>query len=405
MLFHSSYSIISALILLPVLSVCAQERMCYRSDFGHSVLLTKNNEISDQEQRKLIEQLVDSEENDVQFLDEFSNPSLTIASQKATALPDFSVISATCTINVFILDPVGSSVGFRDLSPPKPNAPGNSGTTLGEQRVNALRKSMTAWAGILHSSQPINVEVQFRSDYPCFLLASSGSRSFHQSATFPFPQAWYAQALANSLGGVDRNPDRADLRMQFNSMIDQPGSCPGGPTWYYGLSGKPPEGDFDFSQTLFHEFTHGLGFETYVNLETGELRASTGTGTLRTDVFMEFLFDESQNRAWNQMTNTQRAHSAINTDQLTWNGPRANARGRAFLQSGLHPQSNRLLMFAPSAVVQSSSVAHFSPTVFPNELMEPFPSEETRFAITLGLLQDIGWQVSYPNESALFLIH
>jgi len=84
---------------------------------------------------------------------------------------------------------------------------------------------------------------------------------------------------------------------------------------------------------LLHEIGHGLGFQQFASITTGEQPGGLG------DIYGQHLLDTTASLTWNQMTNAQRAASAINSRKLVWNGatvaaevPSVMAHGRPSLR-------------------------------------------------------------------------
>ena len=76
---------------------------------------------------------------------------------------------------------------------------------------------------------------------------------------------------------------------------------------------------------VLHELGHGLGFSTLVDLSTGALSGGLA------DMYMRFIRDTSTNKLWTQMTNAERAASAINTANVVWDGPAVRGHSPNFL--------------------------------------------------------------------------
>ena len=77
-----------------------------------------------------------------------------------------------------------------------------------------------------------------------------------------------------------------------------------------------------------HELAHGLGFQTFTNGSTGALFAGFPA------VWDHFLFGTSTGLTWSNMTDTQRAASAISGSQLVWNGTSVNSVAGQVLNAG-----------------------------------------------------------------------
>lgn len=224
------------------------------------------------------------------------------------------------------LDPPGSG-----LNDPTPAAPvgGNPGTTLGEQRVNVYNLAMQIWGAILDSNQTIFVGAQFT---PLFctptsgVLGSAGTtfviRDFDPGAV---PATWYHSALADAISGVDQVPGFIDIISRFNSDIDDndPG-CLTGRTWYYGYDNN--EGiDFDFLSVVLHEIAHGLGFSNFTNEATGARFGGFD------DIYSVYTEDLTTGKTWTMMTDAERVASAINTENVVWNGSSVTAAAPSVL--------------------------------------------------------------------------
>ena len=101
----------------------------------------------------------------------------------------------------------------------------------------------------------------------------------------------------------------------FNRDLDDNNACLSGTNWYYSTNGDPaPAGTISFYRVVLHEIAHGVGFGSFVNPSSGQ----PFLGLL--DVFSRFLEDGSTGRTWEQMTNDERAVSAVDSGDLIWSG-------------------------------------------------------------------------------------
>jgi hypothetical protein len=66
---------------------------------------------------------------------------------------------------------------------------------------------------------------------------------------------------------------------------------------------------------LLHELAHGLGFQTFTDDETGAQIMGVPS------IWDYYLLDNRTNKTWVQMTDAERAASAISGNGLSWNGP------------------------------------------------------------------------------------
>ena len=146
-------------------------------------------------------------------------------------------VARAATITVINNDDPGE--GFND---PTPRAPvgGNSGTTLGAQRLIAFQRAADIWGGLLASAVTIRVSATF-DPLSCTatsaVLGSAGPNAiFRDFSGAPVPATWYPVALANALHGSDLDPGGVDISARFNSALGS--TCPFPRSWYYGLDGN-----------------------------------------------------------------------------------------------------------------------------------------------------------------------
>ncbi len=220
---------------------------------------------------------------------------------------------------ITILNTDGAGEGFNDPTPVAPIG-GNSGTTLGEQRLIAFQFAADIWETFLDSDVEIIVSAGFNPltcDQNGAVLGSAGATSVHADfANAPLADTWYNGSLASALSGSDINGGQAEINSQFNSSLDT-GCLNNG--WYYGLDGATPAGFTAFLPVVLHEMGHGLGFQTFTNGTTGAFVSG------RPDVWTRFMQDLSTGEFWDDMTNGERVTSAVNDPNLVWTGPNVTA--------------------------------------------------------------------------------
>lgn len=196
------------------------------------------------------------------------------------------------------------NVGFNDPTPATPVG-GNTGTTLGQQRLIAFQHAANIWGRRLDSAVPIRIQSSFE-PLAAGVLGSAGPIVvFGNFPNAPLQNTWYHGALANALAGVDLDPAADDIRARFSSNFN----------FYLGIDNLAPAGRPDLVAVLLHEFAHGLGFSQFAGLATGALFAGFP------DVYNSRLFDQTANKYWPQMTNAERAASATRWGQVVLDAP------------------------------------------------------------------------------------
>lgn len=323
---------------------------------------------------------------------------LTILLSIATfvAAVGYSCDASAATITVVNLD--GPGEGFNDPTVVAPVG-GNVGTTVGQQRLNAFQYAASLWGARLTSAVEIKIDSRFDP-----LTCSAGGGTLGQAGPItgdfnfsgaPVPDTLYPIALVNSLRGVDVDPANSDIVATFNSNVGTIG-CLETSGWYYGLDGAAPSNRIDLVSVLLHEFGHGLGFLTFVDLSSGEKALGLN------DTYMLCLEDHSTSKLYPDMIDAERVAASIRTGNLHWTCPNVVAGGSG-LSAGRHA-SGHVEMFAPNPQQPTSSVAHYSTSLSPNELMEPiYTSPNHNLDLTVALMEDIGWNTTVAPTGGQFL--
>ena len=286
-------------------------------------------------------------------------------------------VHAAATITIVNGNAAGQ--GFNDTTPAAPVG-GNPGTTLGQQRLNAFLYAASIWGAQLTSDVPISILSTFE-PLTCTatsaVLGSAGPRDVESDfPNAPIPATWYHVALANKLAGVDLFPpaldvpggEGADIRARFNSRLGLFPNCLPGSPFYLGLDGNHGSA-IDLVEVLLHEFAHGLGFSTVTDGATGAYLFG------QPSIYDTFAFDNTQGRLWTQMTDAQRAASAINPRQLVWMGSNVTAAA----PSVLIPGTPKLLVLSPDSIAGTylAGRASFGPALsFPGLTRQAFPVVE-----------------------------
>ena len=269
-----------------------------------------------------------------------------------SSLASLPLAAATIVINV--LDSPGQ--GFNDTTPASPVG-GNTGTTLGQQRMIVFQEVARIWGSLIPSAVTIKVDATFEPltcDATTAVLGSTGPTSF--AANFPhapLAATWYVRAEADKLSGAALDPATSAMSASFNSKLGQTG-CLAGTSFYLGLDDNAGD-NVNLQTVVLHEFAHGLGFISRVSSTTGSFPQGMPA------VFDRRLFDVTLGKTWDQITDTQRLASTTNAGNVVWSGPGATT----FAQSYLNRGRPGLFVSAPAAVAGSYAIgtADFGPAI------------------------------------------
>jgi PA domain/Thrombospondin type 3 repeat len=238
--------------------------------------------------------------------------------------------------NIFIFNGDGPNEGFNDPTPATPVG-GNPGTTKGQQRLIAFAHAAEIWGNTLDSNVDIFVFAAFN-PLGANVLGSAGAvyrvRDFDGEPPFPgavHPASWYSAALADKRAGVDFAPELFDISAQFSSDFN----------FYLGLDANHGPLN-DLVTVLLHELGHGLGFQNFVNENTGANLSGF------TDVYSQFTLDITNNTIWSSMTDAQRAASATRWGSVVWTGTAVNSAAPGVLSFG----SAELRVLSPASIAR-----------------------------------------------------
>lgn len=255
---------------------------------------------------------------------------VTIVAILALVVGLAGTLAGATTITIINQD--GPGEGFNDPTPVAPVG-GNTGATLGAQRLIAFQAAADYWASLIESSVEIRVNAQFNPlvcDAGGAVLGSCGATTIYRNfPNAPQTNVWFSAALADAIAGVDQTPGTADMQAQFNSNLDGGVGCT--LTWWYGVDDSYPSaapGNMqNFFVVLTHEMGHGLGFQNFINEANGQLQGGYP------DIYSTFTLDVTSGLHWDEMNDAQRVASAINTNQVVLDGPNNKAASDDYMRA------------------------------------------------------------------------
>ena len=244
-------------------------------------------------------------------------------------------------VEITIVNGNAAGVGFNDATPATPVG-GNTGTTVGAQRLQAFQYAAGLWSALLEGDISIQIQATFE---PLDCTATTGTlgaagptQALSDFPGAPEPGTWYAAALASRIAGTDLLPgSAAEIQARFNSNVGTT-NCLASAQWYYGLDNQHGN-SIDLVSVLLHEFAHGLGFLTFADPTTGQEFQG------QPDIFEKHIRDDSVGQMWDTMTDAERQASAIRTGSVAWDSPRVNAAAPSTLSS-----EPTLTVLAPAAI-------------------------------------------------------
>ncbi|WP_266156352.1 PA domain-containing protein [Dyella silvatica] len=267
---------------------------------------------------------------------------------------------------------VGTKKGLDDPTPTSAVG-GNPGKTRGEQALIVFRFAADLWGAVLKSDVPIINNATFK-ELACTadtgVLGSAGTKGTFFFKNPPPAGAlsgvWYHSALSDALAGEDIDAGEADIQSRFNGKMGSSG-CMEGMSWYFGLDGKTPSGQINFLNVVLHEMAHGLGFSGFNNLATGQ-QLEGDDDVRRPDIYSTFVFDNTQNKKFYDLTENERIASVRNDDNLVFTGRLVTVQAPDALQ-----RTSAVRISAPAAAAGSYefSQATFGPAATDSNFTGP----------------------------------
>ncbi|MFK7956388.1 MAG: hypothetical protein AB8B96_09850 [Lysobacterales bacterium] len=289
---------------------------------------------------------------------------------------------------------------------------GNSATTLGEARRNAMLEAARLLSRELYSAVPITINACWEARGGTVngaTLAGARARAVIPNGPgAPQPNLLYVQAVATrqagtSIAGLRGGPVESapDIFITFNTDIDGTEAL-GQRTFYYGLDGTlNTDNDTDFLSVAMHEITHGLGFASTFD-ENGRFAFDFP------DVFSANLVDNRSGGATSladpSVTDADRLAVSTSVSGLQWSGPESSISRRNLdaTQGDAYIRMNAPVEFQPG-----SSVSHIAQNYC--ELMtanaancidSPFRS----LALSRPMLHEVGWAPAGDQPTYLGLM-
>ncbi|MDK2777442.1 MAG: tandem-95 repeat protein [Pseudomonadota bacterium] len=316
----------------------------------------------------------------------------------ALAAAVFLLVTAAVHADIVIVNGDSAGEGLNDPTPATA-AGGNSGTTVGEQRLNVFSEA----AGILNAtfsiSQTIAVNAQFNSltcNASSGVLGSAGP-TYSYSAVEDGVGTVYPIGLANEHFATDLIPAAEEIQATFNADLGTTGCLENTP-WYYGYD-APPGTESSLLSVVLHELMHGMGFLSMLGEDGSAPDVHPDDGITEIyDPYSQLLYDASQAQRLTGLSQTERAAALLNDGNLLWDGAQTNAN-LSGLSAGVN--GSRVQMYAPTVYESGSSVSHFDSAATPNEIMEPVYTEFLQQAgLARYVLGDIGWTLAAVTNSA-----
>lgn len=243
----------------------------------------------------------------------------------------------------------------------------------------AFEAATAIWASHFQSSVPITISACWANSLPAGVLGYSGGGTWHRNFSgTPVPNTWYMAALANSFAGSDLNPTNADMHITYSASF----------SWYYGIDGNTPVGQYDLVSVAAHEIAHGLHFSGTAAYSGGI--GEIGFGSPRyPSIYDRFMEDGAGTKLINYSNPSTALGSALISNNLWWNGTHGNAANGGV----------RVKMYAPSTWINGSSYSHLDYSTFAGTINSMMvyaigsgTSQHNPGPVTLGLLKDMGWQ-------------
>lgn len=301
-------------------------------------------------------------------------------------------LASSSNANIVIVNDDDPNEGLNDTTAVTPVG-SNSGTTLGEQRLNVLQKAADIINGSFDIQQTVHIYFTFDP------LTCSSSSGVYGQTQIPASHLDYNSqsiipyALQNQLQGFDHNGSGPEVIATLNSNLDNNNDCFNNINWYYGFDDESGN-DKSLLATALHEIIHGMGFISYLDTQAfAPYEWSDGTEGFTP--YSKQLSNARTGKTLDQMTRGKRILTLKSETDLVWSGELVNSKASNYSEG---TKNGKVQFYAPSPFEAGSSTSHFSTSLSPDEIMEPFSSNAgVELGLALEVLLDIGWQPNPDN--------
>jgi len=326
---------------------------------------------------------------------------------------------------------------WTDATPVAPVG-GNPGTTLGQQRQNALKYAVSQLTQTEQPPVPITIHAcwaHLGGDANRAIIAHASPVTFlvdepnFGGYVLPLRYTWYAITEAVRLGGASQcgliggpcgGTNNEEIEATFNEDIGTAGVI-GAEPFYYGYTPAVGGGpSIDFVSVAMHEITHGLGFLGLANVDdtTGPVGAKAGIDASGSSIGYEDLsqgpYDDIYDvnaaivntitKDWvpfmgyevNGAGDAARAASLISNNGLRWSEATAVDSTVNQLKALAAPQSFPLL-YAPNPISSGSTLSH---TAQAGDLMNASYNASRAMGLAAPMLAPLGWSLTAAPAAA-----
>lgn len=244
------------------------------------------------------------------------------------------------------------------------------------EREAAILHAFKYWEEKLPVNDPINIEVIFRS-LPNNVLSQVSLKT--NTSLYLRPNIQYPASLLKHLK-QSQSTSVFDFSITYNSNI----------SWYYGLDGNVPVGQYDFVTESLRAIARGLGFFSPVTIIT-TANGSTAR-KLSNNIFSCFIENSAQTTLNSLLMSGTTLDNFIKSNDLYWNG----------LKGG------RQKMYAPVTLITGVSSYYFDTNANNDSekmLMKPYLDVQQSIhqigSKVVDILSDMGWEMANNNLSIL----